>query len=323
MQRSDQTKPGLPDFISVVSPVYCCSGCLTTLADRVRSSLADLSIPYELILVCDGSPDDSWLRMLEIAERDSAVVAVKLSRNFGQHGAIFAGLAQSKGSWVIVMDCDLQDPPEAIPSLLAERSPELDAVIASRQDRQDSFLKRITSRAFYALMRWLTGAQYDAGIANFGVYSRRLVDTLLKLPEKSRFFPLLVQWVGFERKVVPVPHGQRHSGKTSYSWRGLVRLALDVITSYSDRPLRAVVKLGIAFSALALCIASYAVFEFLAGDIQVAGWTSLIASVWLTSGAVIFALGIVGLYLGQVFRDVKARPSYIVAEVVCRAEDTA
>jgi dolichol-phosphate mannosyltransferase len=302
--------------LSVVSPVYGCAGCLEALCERIAAAVAPLGLEHEVVLVCDASPDDAWARIVEIAGRDPRVRGLRLSRNFGQHPAITAGLAHARGDWVVVLDCDLQDPPEAIPALLARAREGFDAVVAQRKRRKDGVLKRGLSAAFYGVLSWLTGERHDPETANFGIYSRRVVDTLLRMPESGRFFPLLVRWTGLPRTTLAVEHGERASGRSGYSLVGLLRLALEVITSHSDRPLRQVAKLGLLFGLGSFAFVGVSIYRWLVGDIAVAGFTTIIASIWLVGGATITSLGLVGIYVGRIFNETKRRPVYVVGEVV-------
>lgn len=302
-----------PD-ISVVSPVYACDACLEELCDRARATLAKLGKTFEIILVCDASPDGSWDRISELAALDSRIVGIRLARNYGQHYAISAGLEHARGDWIVVMDCDLQDLPEEIASLYAKASEGYDLVFAQRVDRQDSWGKRFFSNAFYRVLSYLTGSRYDASTANFGIFSARAVAGVNAMPERSRFFPLMVRWAGFRIALLPTEHASRKSGKSAYGFGKLVRLALEIILSYSDKPLRLLAKLGLWFSLAAFLLVIFSVYRYTHGAVAVAGYTSIIASIWLLGGLIISGLGIVGLYVGRVFNDIKARPYYVVAE---------
>lgn len=308
--------------VSVVSPVYGCSGCLEALADRVWASLSPSGESFELLLVDDASPDGAWNRIVEIAATRPWVRGLRLSRNFGQHPAISAGLANARGEWVAVMDCDLQDVPEELPNLLSEaRSKNLDGVFGQRVVRQDTFGKRASSRLFFWLLSWLTGVPQDASTANFGIFHRRIVDAVNAMPEHDRSFPLMVRWAGFRLGKMPVRHGPREEGRSGYTLRKLLALATSIALGYSEKPLRLVAVTGIGFSALAFGMAGFSVLQWLEGNVAVAGYTSIIASIWLVGGSTMACLGIVGLYVGQIFRNAQGRPSYIVAEEVC-ARDT-
>jgi len=215
-----------------------------------------------------------------------------------------------------VMDCDLQDPPEEIPRLLARADEGFDVVFAGREDRQDSVFKRLTSFAFYKTLGYLTNMPQDHTTANFGVYSRKVVDTINRMPESDRCFPLMVKWTGFRSSVVPVQHAERSIGRSSYSLGKLIRMALNIVLSYSDKPLRLVVKAGLLFSMFSLLIVGLSVYRYYHGDIAVAGYVSIIASIWLLGGIMIVCIGVVGLYLGRLFNAAKGRPYYIVDEQV-------
>lgn len=303
----------VPD-ISIVSPVYCCADCLRTLCERIGNALAATGASYEIVLVDDASPDAAWPVVRELAAADARIKAVGLSRNFGQHSAIAAGLEQTRGRWVVVMDCDLQDRPEEIAALYAKAREGYDIVFAEREVRQDSWFKRTSSRAFIALLNWLSGADYDYRTANFGIYSRAVIDAVRSMGDRARFFPVMVRWTGFRRTSIPVQHDARGNGGSSYTLKKLLKLALDIMLSYSDKPLRLVATSGIVISLIALAMTAFSLYRYLRGDVTVAGYTSLIASMWLLAGVMLFCMGIIGLYVGRVFESVKARPHFIVRE---------
>lgn len=212
------------------------------------------------------------------------------------------------------MDCDLQDLPEELPRLVAAALEGNDVVFAQRTERQDSVLKRWGSYAFFRLLSYLTDVRQDHSTANFGVFTRKVIDTVNLMPESDRCFPLMVKWTGFRTAHIEVRHAERTAGKSGYSLRKLLRLALNIVLSYSDKPLRLVVKLGLAFSALALLIVLLSIYRYSVGDVAVAGFTSVVASIWLLGGIMIFCIGVTGLYLGRLFNDAKGRPYYIVSE---------
>ncbi|KAB8317106.1 glycosyltransferase family 2 protein [Tolypothrix campylonemoides VB511288] len=301
-------------LVSVVTPVYGCAGCLEALVERVKLALDGVGQPFELLLVDDGSPDRSWDRIRDLAMRFSEVRGLRLARNFGQHSAIAAGLAHSRGSHVVVMDCDLQDAPEEIPNLLAVARTGVDVVLAQRSMRRDGLAKRLASYGFHRILAWLTGVPQDHTVANFGVYSRKVVDALASMPEVERVFPLMVRWAGFPEARVPVVHAERASGRSGYSIGKLLRLALHIVLSYSDKPLRLVVKMGLTFAAAAVVIVCLSIWRYLVGDVQVAGFTSIIASIWLLGSVMILCIGLVGLYVGRLFNESKRRPSFLVRD---------
>jgi polyisoprenyl-phosphate glycosyltransferase len=300
--------------ISVVSPVYCCADCLRALCRRLADTLSALTKDYEIILVDDASPDGAWTVLRELCAADPRIKAIALSRNFGQHYAIAAGIEHAAGRWVVVLDCDLQDRPEEIARLYAKAQEGHDIVFAERETRQDGWFKRSSSRLFIALLNYLSGADYDYRTANFGIYSRAVIDAVRSMGDHSRFFPVMVRWTGFRKASIPVQHDARNGGKSSYTLRKLLRLALDIMLSYSDKPLRLVATLGIIVSMIALVMTGFSLYRYLHGDVSVAGYTSLIASMWLLAGVMLFCMGIIGLYVGRVFENVKSRPIFIVRD---------
>jgi len=304
--------------ISVVIPVYGCVGCLEDLVDRLAVVLKPRSQAFEVLLVDDASPDRAWARILELCATRPWLQGLRLARNFGQHYAIAAGIEHASGAVVVVMDCDLQDVPEEIPTLLNSLGAGVEVAFAQRSGRQDKVLKRAGSWAFFRVLSWLTGVQQDHTTSNFGAYSRKVIDVINAMPERERCFPLMVKWAGFSSVSVPTRHAARMHGNSSYSFKRLVQLGVGIILSYSDKPLRLVVRLGLLFSAIAFLMTVVSIFRYMHGDTQVAGFTSIIASIWLFGGMTIFCIGILGLYLGRLFVDAKGRPYYIIADHIGR-----
>lgn len=307
------TSEEAPD-LTIVSPVYRAETLVAKLVSELRSALKTIDAPYEIILVEDGSPDRSWDAICEIARLNPSVTGLKLSRNFGQHYAISAGLSRARGKWVVVMDCDLQDNPREIPKLLKKANEGYDVVLARRSERRDGIFKRMSSRVFYAIFGWLTGVKQDAAIANFGVYNQRVIAAINSMPETIRYFPTMVRWVGFRTATVDVEHAQRGEGETSYGFRKLVKLAVDICLAYSDKPLRIAVWTGFAVSSIGFVFAAYTALLAVRGQIAVLGYASLIISVWILAGLVMSIVGVVGLYVGKAFEGIKGRPAFIVAE---------
>jgi dolichol-phosphate mannosyltransferase len=299
-------------LLSFVSPVYKAEKLVDELVRRIIASAEAITPHFEIVLVDDRGPDNSWERIQANATRDPRVRGVRLSRNFGQHRAITAGLEQCRGEWVVVMDCDLQDQPEEVPALYAHALTGYDLVFARRVERQDSRLKRMSSKYFYRTLSYLTGTHQDPAIANFGIYHRKVITAVLAMRESIRYFPTMVRWVGFRSSALPVDHAERSEGKSSYSFRGLINLALDIILAYSDKPLRLTVKLGLMVSLASFVMTLIMLGRFLAGHILVLGYTSLIISIWFFSGLLLSVMGMVGLYLGKTFEQVKNRPIYLI-----------
>ena len=306
---------GDPLPLSVVVPVYRGEATVQELVRRLLAVLSGISSRHEIILVDDGSPDGAWKKIAGLARRFPGVVGIRLSRNFGQHYAITAGLERASGEWVVVMDGDLQDRPEEIPGLWKKAREGYDLVLARRKSRQDAWGKRVGSRIFYGLLGYLTGQPQDPAVANFGLYHRRVIRAVNAMPESIRYFPTMVRWVGFRAGSLDVAHAARVQGGSNYSLRRLCGLATDICLVNSDKPLRLVVGLGFMVSAVGFLTALHMVWAFWHGKVQVLGYASLIVSVWVLSGILILIVGVVGLYVGKAFEGTKRRPSFVVAEV--------
>ena len=302
--------------VSVVVPVYGCANALPELHRRLTASLVAFAGNYELILVNDHSPDGSWEQVQRLAAADPRVLGLSLSRNFGQHAAITAGLDRATGQWVVVMDCDLQDAPEEIPNLYAYAlSQQLEVVFGRRADRQDTAAKQWAGRAFHHLLAWLGGPQQDPATGNFGIFHQRVVAALRRLREPTRAFPLQVRWLGFRQGALDVQHGARAHGQSSYRFGQLLRLAFGVVLAYSDKPLRLMVKLGAGIVAASLVGAVGLAAWLWSAEGGLTLWLAgLLLSVWLLGGLIVAGLGLVGLYVSRTFEGVKNRPLYVVRE---------
>jgi dolichol-phosphate mannosyltransferase len=298
--------------ISVVVPVYGSPTTLVELVDRLTHTLTQLTTQFEIILVNDGSPDDSWSIVLSICDKFPQVIGINLSRNFGQHLAIHAGLSSSSGHWIVVMDCDLQDRPEEITKLYRKAQEGFQQVVAIRNNRQDSAVKRVTSVIFFKVLSFLTDEQLDHRIGNFGIYERRVIDSLLTMGDKTRTFSVLVRWVGFARTSVEVQHGARLAGQSSYTVRGLLSLAMKTIVGSSQKPLRIAMSFGFAVSLISILSGAWIAFQRLSNGVSVVGWTSTIVIMAFLLGITIASIGILGLYVGQIFEQVKDRPLYLI-----------
>lgn len=302
--------------LTVVSPVYKAENIIEELVRQLHTHLQLITPNYEIILVNDASPDSSWGKITKVCTEDSRVKGINLSRNFGQHYAITAGLEFSNGDWIVVMDCDLQDRPDEIPNLYQKALEGYDSVFAQRTDRTDGAFKKHFSKTFYRLFSYLTETKQDPLVANFGIYRRCIIDSILSMKDQIRFFPTMVQWVGFRKYYLPVQHAERYEGKSTYNFRGLLRLALNTILAFSDKPLRITAKAGFFIALFSFIISIIYLILYLTGHIQVIGFTSMFLSMWFLSGIIMMILGMVGLYIGKVFEKVKDRPAYIVADSI-------
>jgi dolichol-phosphate mannosyltransferase len=301
-------------FLSIVSPVYNTGGILPALVARIGEAMADVTDDFEIILVDDGSPDGSWQQVVEECRKDRRVRGIKLSRNFGQHAALTAGLTDAAGDWMVVLDSDLQDPPREIPKLYLKAQSGYEIVMARRVNRKHSTFRRMVSRIFFFFITRWSGMPADHRASNFGIYSKRVISEVLRMKESVQFFPMMINWTGFRCGWIDVHHGERAEGVSGYNFTRLYRLALNVILSYSDKPLRYVVKAGLVMSFLSFLFGIITLIRYLRGDILVSGYTSLIISIWFLSGILLFTLGVVGLYVGKTFEEVKGRPRFIVEE---------
>lgn len=298
--------------LSVVSPVYRAEKCLDELVSQIKAQVEKITTDYEIILVEDCGPDNSWMVIERLCKENNKVLGIKLSRNFGQHYAITAGLDQSLGDWVVVMDCDLQDRPDQIPKFYKKAMEGFDVVQGRREDRQDNVFKKSFSWIFYRLLSYLSGYNQDSTIANFGIYNRKVINSIVSMRETIRFFPTMVAWVGFKKTAITIEHAKRAEGRTSYTFGKLLNLALDIILAYSDKPLRIIVKLGLITSIASFLYLFYNLYKYLTGQIIVMGYASLITSIWFLSGLMMLMLGIVGLYIGKTFESTKNRPIYLI-----------
>lgn len=304
-------------FLSIVSPIYRAENIAERLVAAIEMSVSKINLDYEIILVEDGSPDNSWAVIESIAKNNNKVKAIKLSRNFGQHYAITAGLDSAKGEWVVVMDCDLQDNPAEIPNML-ETANKNDAkiILGQRLRRNDGFLKVLFSKLFYKSLSYLSGTEWDSTIANFGLYHRSVVKAIGTMREPIRFFPSMVKWVGFKAVKMPVLHDARDEGKSNYSFKKRLKLALDIILANSDKPLRIIVKFGLLVSFISALIGVYYIINYITGETTVMGFTSLMISIWFIGGLIFMLLGLIGMYIGKIFEAAKGRPIYIIEEII-------
>lgn len=301
-------------LISVVSPVFNESPCLEELYRRLTLTLTALCDSYEILLVDDGSTDDSWLRIADLSRRDPHVRGLRFSRNFGHHLSISAGLDHASGEWIVVMDSDLQDLPESIPDLLAKALEGFDVVLACRKLRRDSLFKRMAAHAFYKTYAFLTDSQYDGQAGVFRIMSRRVAGVLRGMRERNRFFPGMVDWVGFPRSRIFVEHATRYAGETKYPLSKQIALAINTILSFSDKPLIYVMYFGLTLAGLALLYGLAIVILAIFGDIVVLGYASLASAIFFVGGFTIFTIGLVGIYVGRIFRQVQGRPLYVIGE---------
>ena len=303
-------------LISIVSPVYEAEQIIPRLVQEITEEIERISDAYEIILVDDRSTDRSWEVIKMVCSNRSNIIGLRLSRNFGQHSAITAGLEVAKGDWIVVMDCDLQDRPDQISYLYNKAKEGFDIVVARRYVRNDSRFKQLSSHIFYSVFSYLTSTKQDSSIANFGIYSKKVIKAVLSMQDNIRYFPAMIQWVGYRSTFVNVKHSSRAYGRSTYNLRSLFRLAMNNIISFSDKPLRLAAQFGFMISSVSLVIGAICFVGYFLGLIKIAGYTSLIISIWLTFGINIFVLGLVGIYVGKAFEKIKGRPVFLIDELI-------
>jgi len=316
VERMHAPAPKRPRLSALV-PCYNEQETLAELHRRLGAACADAAgADYEIVLVNDGSRDATWPAMVDLARRDPRVVAVNLARNFGKELALSAGLATVKGERVLIIDADLQDPPELVKEMMAKMDAGADVVYGLRPEREgESWPKRASSAAFYRVLGWLVDIHIPADTGDFRLMNRRVVDVLLAMPETHRYMRGLVSWVGMRQEPLPYRRPPRHSGKTKFTPGKLVALAFDAVSAFSIRPLRLASYLGFIAGLGALLLLVYVLWSWLAG-VAIEGWTSLMLVVLLLNSAQLIVIGIMGEYLGRTYLETKRRPLYVVQSVV-------
>ncbi len=300
--------------ISIVIPVYGSVDSLNELTSRLISAFEYKKLSYEIILVDDGGGNSSWKKIQELVKIKKNLIGIKLSRNFGQHYAITAGIDQSSGNWCAVMDCDLQDKPEEVLKFYEKAQEGYQIVLGLRVKRQDKFFVKMTSRLFYFILNYLTNQSIDHRVSNFGIYSRKVIEAVKKYKEKDRAFSILISLVGFSKTYIEIEHGLRESGTSNYNFKKRLSLALDCALSHSNKPLLLFVQLGALVSIFSSFIGLSIVLKFFLTSSPVSGWTSIIVSLFFLFGILISVMGVIGLYIGKIYNEVKKRPLYIVDE---------
>ena len=307
--------------ISVVIPVFNEAGNVPALVAELTPTLDGLSgregwgrEAWDVIFVDDGSRDNTWALIEAEHARDARIRGIRLSRGFGHHVAVTAGLDHATGAAVVVMDGDLQDPPDAIPLLYERRKAGFDLIYATRVDRRDTVLKRINSRLFWWAMNKVSGLHMPATQMMLRMMSRRFVDAIVQMRETQRFVHGMMAWAGFRVTTVDVQHRPRHAGRTSYNFMRQLRLAVYAITSFSTTPLRVASILGLVTSIASFTVGVALIVAKFAYGYSVEGWASIVTSMYFLGGIQLLVLGIIGEYLGKTYREVQRRPLYFVSE---------
>jgi len=301
-------------LLSIAIPCFNEEKNIVQLYDELVPVLNKVSPLFEIIFIDDGSRDNTFHVIKNIAEKDKNVAGISLSRNFGHQVAIMAGLQYSKGDIVIMMDADLQHPPELIPELIAEYEKGFDIVNTKRlETKGEGAFKKITSKGFYRFINFLSDVRIEPSSADFRLMTRKAVDAFLQLEEKDRFTRGLISWMGFKQSIVEFNASSRFAGKTKYTFKKMLHFGMDGITSFSSKPLRISFYAGFIVFLVGLIYAGYAIIQNIRGD-TVMGWTSILVSVLIIGGIQLLSIGIIGEYIARIFNEAKARPLYFIKD---------
>lgn len=310
------TCTGQRPYLTFLLPCYNEGAVLPETYRRIKAVAVSLQKSHEIVLVNDGSSDDTLAQMLQFAQRDPALVIVNLSRNHGHQVALSAGLNYCAGERVLIMDADLQDPPELLPQMLALMDQGADVVYAQRRSRPgDEVLKRIACAVFYRVLNRLSEMPIQLDSGDFRLISRRVLELLLQMPERHRFLRGMVSWVGFRQVPVLYDRDKRFAGVTKYPFSRLVRLALDGVVASSVRPLALASYAGMLFAAAGFALIVYALYSWWRVGQTPQGWTSLMIVVTVLGSVQLFVLGIIGQYLGRMHEQMRGRPLFVVDNV--------
>ena len=303
--------------LSIVIPVFGAPTLLQSLVSRLERAIRELEITWEVLLVDDGCPGDSWAIIESLSSQHPFIVGIQHSRNFGQHAAIGTGLGASRGEFVVVMDCDLQDRPELVSDLyrrITATGSKSDLIVALRENRQDSALRKLQSKLYFFLLSKLTGQPVSHEIRNFGIYHRRVISAIRALGDSHQSFGMAAIWVGFQREELALPHDSRPEGRSSFGFGSLLTLGTQSLLSYSTAPLQFMVLVGVLTALGAFCFASYLVIVRVFTEVTVEGWTSVMVAIFFSTGVLLSFVGLLGLYVGMIFDASKGRPSAIVRQ---------
>ena len=300
--------------ISVVIPIYGCRDALYELYTRLSITLKKITEDYEIILVNDACPQGSWVVIKDICSGDPKVKGINFSRNFGQHKAILAGLDMCCGDSVVVMDCDLQDRPEHIIAMYEKLQEGYDIVWAKRVNRKDNRRVIFFSKLLYKMCNLFTDKDIDANLCNYSIAREKVIKEQCRMRERSRDFSVLQQWLGFNATYLELEADERASGKSSYKILKKVKLALEIVTSQSNKPLYLSIGLGFVFVIISFFIIIYYLINYFYFGNVIEGWTSLLISLYMIGGIIMMFLGVIGLYIGKIFDEAKNRPLYVIKD---------
>lgn len=309
--------------ISIIVPMHNEEGNVQLFYQRTSNTLKQLKVSYEIIFINDGSKDNTQSLIYQLSKQDEAVKYIDLSKNFGHQIAVSAGLAHASGNAVVIIDADLQDPPELISLLYHKFSEGYDVVYAKRKKRQgESAMKLWTASLFYRLLKKITNVDMPLDTGDFRIISKRIVKILTNMPERNKFLRGQISWVGYNQSYVEYDREARQSGDTSYTYSKMIRFALDGITSFSDIPLRLVTYLGLFISVVTGLLTLYALYSRFISKIYTAGWTSLMIVILFFGGVQMIAIGIIGEYLSRMNDDIRQRPLFLIKETNLEGKST-
>jgi glycosyltransferase involved in cell wall biosynthesis len=315
---SENTLPTTPS-LSIIVPLYNEEANVHPLYERLKAVVESMAVSHELIFINDGSRDSTLALVRALSYRDPQVRYIDLSRNFGHQIAVTAGLDHAAGEAVVIIDADLQDPPELIPELYAKLRSGYEVVYAKRLSRPgESAAKLMTAKLFYRMLAAITHVDIPVDTGDFRIIDRKVVEALKRMPEQSKFLRGQISWIGFRQTYVEYDRAQRAGGETGYTYSKMLRLAIDGITAFSDFPLKLASLSGFVVSGVAFLIMLYTLYSrFVSHDYQ-PGWASLMISVLFMGGVQLIAIGIIGEYIGRLSADVRQRPLYLIADTNIR-----
>jgi polyisoprenyl-phosphate glycosyltransferase len=303
-------------MLSIIIPIFNEEKILPELHKRLMVTTSSLKEPFEIILVDDGSGDRSFELMSEIRKSDQRVKVIRLSRNFGHQVAISAGMDMGKGDAVILMDGDLQDPPELLPEMVRLWKDGYHVVYTVKKTRKESALMRLAFKGYYRILRALSSIDIPMDAGNFSLMDRRVVEVLRNMPERNRYISGMRAWSGFKQTALYYDRDERFSGKPRMSFTRLTHLALDGIFSFSDVPLRLAIYLGLVTAAASFAGGLAVIYAKLFTDKAILGWASTIISILFVGGMILLTLGVIGEYISRIYEEVKKRPLYVIRETI-------
>jgi glycosyltransferase involved in cell wall biosynthesis len=301
-------------YLSIVVPVLNESALISELVTRIRTNAELITSDFEIIIIDDGSVDETWHEVVESGAKEKRLKGIKLARNFGHHYAITAGLHSAIGEWVVVMDGDLQDRPEVIPELHRKAQEGFDVVFVSRENRPETTTYLLLQRTYYLLLRVLSGIDFNYRFANFSIINNEVVQSFRQFSEATRFYGSTIKWLGFKQTQISAEHGTRHSGRPSYTFKKRISLAADILFSFSDRPLKFSIYSGITVSLSSLFAALWVILSSIRWGNPVQGLASVMILIGFLGGFTLIVIGINGIYLSRIFKEVKKRPLYIISD---------